>query len=131
MRQQQHLLSAKPVVTALSSYPSNGHIHSQYLGYHVKTDVKVPPHVEPAHVEDDLHPSSLARLPSLVKEIRTPAMKFQPDSSALPVLPKINTKPVEPSKPIRQELTKPKSLAETKKASVEIMSESIVEETVS
>ncbi len=122
----------KPAVpSTVSSYPSNGQIHSQYHGYYVKADVKIPPPEEPVGVEDDLHPSSLARLPPPAKQIQAPTLKSSPAPSPSPVLQKENTKAPEPSKPKRQESSKPKSLAETKKASMEIAPEIIEEESVS
>ncbi|XP_028988615.1 junctophilin-1-like [Betta splendens] len=114
--------------TTLSSCPSNGQIHSQYHGYYVKADVKVPPPDEPAGVDYDLHPSSLARLPPEAKPIWTPPLKSVPAPSPSPVPPKESTKAPEPSKPKRQESTKPKSLAETKKASVDVAPEVVEEE---
>ncbi len=131
--QQEAPPAIKPAVTmtfSTPSYPSNGQIHSQYHGYYVKADVKIPPPEEPVGVEDDLHPSSLARLPPPAKQIREPALKSLPAHSPSQVPPKGGTKVSEPPKPKRQESTKPKSLAETKKSSVEIAPE-IVEESVS
>lgn len=128
VKQQEAPPAVKPTVKSISSYPSNGQIHSQYHGYYVKADVKIPPPEEPFGVEDDLHPSSLARLPPPAKEFRAPALTA---SSPLPVLPKDSTKAPELPKPKRQESTKPKSLAETKKASIEIVPEIVEEEMVS
>lgn len=131
VRQQEAPPAVKPAVPTVSSYPSNGQIHSQYHGYYVKADVKIPPPEEPVGVEDDLHPSSLARLPPPAKEIQAPALRFLPPSSPLPVPPKDSPKAPEPPKPKRQESTKPKSLTETKKASVEIVPEIVEEDMVS
>lgn len=131
VKQQEAPPPVKPAVTTISSYPSNGQIHSQYHGYYIKADVKIPPPEEPFGVEDDLHPSSLARVLPPAKETRAPALKFLPASSPLPVLPKDSTKAPEPPKPKRQESAKPKSLAETKKASIEIVPEIVEEEMVS
>lgn len=132
VRQQEAIPVVKPAVAmTVSSYPSNGQIHSQYHGYYVKADVKIPPPEEPIGVEDDLHPSSLARLPPPAKQIQVPALKLLPAPSPSAVPPKEGTKASEPSKPKRQESTKPKSLAETKKASVEIAPEIVEEESVS
>lgn len=128
VKQEQHPQSVKP---ALSSYPSNGQIHSQYHGYYVKADVKVPPSEEPLSVEDDFHPSSLGRLPPPAKESRTPPQNSLPNSSPSPVPPSTSGKAAETSRSKRLESSRPKSLAETKKASVEIVSEIIEEETVS
>lgn len=124
--------AVKPAVTTtVSSYPSNGQIHSQYHGYYVKADVKIPPPEEPIGVEDDFHPSSLARLPPPTKQIWAPPLKSLPAPTSSPVPPKEGTKATEPPKPKRQESTKPKSLAETKKASVETALEIVEEELVS
>ena len=131
MRQQEGPPVVKPAITTtVSSYPSNGQIHSQYHGYYVKADVKSPPPDEPIGVEDDFHPSSLARLPPPAKQIQMQALKSLPNPSPSLVPPKESTKAPEPPKPKRLESTKPKSLAETKKASMEIAPE-IAEELVS
>nr|XP_046264289.1 junctophilin-1-like [Scatophagus argus] len=129
VRQQEAPPAVRPAVTTtVSSYPSNGQIHSQYHGYYVKADVKIPPPEEPVGVEDDFHPSSLARLPPPAKQIRVTTQKFLPDPSPSPVPPKDSTIALEPPKPKRQESIKPKSLTETKKASVEIVPEIVEEE---
>ncbi|KAG7525743.1 junctophilin-1-like [Solea senegalensis] len=118
----------KPAVdTSASVYPSNGQIHSQYHGYYVKADIKRLPPDDQAALEDDFHPSSLARMPPPAKKSQTPAIKSTSTQSPSSVPLKESTKALEPSKPKRQETMKPKSLAETKKASMEIAPE-IVEE---
>lgn len=122
--------AAKPVVAmTASSYQSNGQIHSQYHGYYVKADVKIPPD-EPFGVEDDLHPSSLARLPPPAKLICAPTPKFllAPTSSQIPT--KESTKAAESLRAKKPESSKPKSLAETKKASVEICTDIVEEDSV-
>lgn len=132
VRQQEAPQAVKPAITTtVTSYPSNGQIHSQYHGYYVKADVTIPPPEDPIGLEDDFHPSSLARLPPPAKQIQVPALKYLPAPSPSPVPPKEGTKTPEPPKPKRVESTKPKSLAETKKASVEIAPEIIEEESVS
>ncbi|XP_070775277.1 junctophilin-1-like isoform X3 [Enoplosus armatus] len=128
--QQEAPPAVKPATT-ISSYPSNGQIHSQYHGYYVKADVKSPPPEEPIGAEDDFHPSSLAFLAPAAKQIRAPALKSLPAPSPSPVPPKEGIKAAEPPKSKRQESTKPKSLAETKKASMEIAPEIVEEESVS
>ncbi|XP_037314831.2 junctophilin-1-like [Pungitius pungitius] len=133
LRQEVRLQEApppvKPAVTAtISSYPSNGQIHSQYHGYYVKADVKIPPPEDAIGVEDELHPSSLARLPPPTKQIWAPAAKSLPPSGPSPVPLKEATKAPEPPKPKRQESSKPKSLSETKKASMETADEIVEEE---
>lgn len=132
VKQHEPPQAVKPAVTTtISSYPSNGQIHSQYHGYYVKADVKSPPPEEPSGAEYDFHPSSLARLPPPAKPIPAPAQKALPPPSPSPVPPKESTKAPEPSKPKRQESHKTKSLAETKKASLDIPSEIVEEESVS
>lgn len=128
VKQEHHPPSVKPT---LSSYPSNGQIHSQYHGYYVKADVKVPPLEEPLSMEDDFHPSSLGRLPPPAKESWASPLKALPNSSPPPVPPSTGGKAAEASRPKRLESSRPKSLAETKKASMEIVSEIREEETVS
>lgn len=128
VKHEQPPHSLKP---ALSSYPSNGQIHSQYHGYYVKADVKVPPPEEPLSVEDDFHPSSLGRLPPPVQESRAPPLKALPNSSPSPVPAVSSAKAAEASRPKRLESGRPKSLAETKKASVDVVSDVKEEERVS
>ncbi|KAM7378708.1 hypothetical protein PAMP_004313 [Pampus punctatissimus] len=129
VKQQEAPLAVKPsVTTTVSSYPSNGQIHSQYHGYFVKADVKIPPPEDPIGVGDDFHPSNLACLPPPAKQILTPPLKSLPAPNSSPVPPKESTKAPELPKPKRQESHKPKSLAETKKASVEISPEIVEEE---
>lgn len=128
MKQEHYPPSVKPT---LSSYPSNGQIHSQYHGYFVKADVKVPPPEELLSMEDDFHPSSLGRLPPPAKDSQASPVKALPNSSPPPVPPNTGGKAAEASRPKRLESSRPKSLAETKKASVEIVSEIKEEETVS
>uniref|UniRef100_A0A668A947 Junctophilin n=1 Tax=Myripristis murdjan TaxID=586833 RepID=A0A668A947_9TELE len=122
VRQQEAPPAPKPAVAkTTSNNPSNGQIHSQYHGYYVKADVKMPPPDEPIGVEDDLHPSSLARLPPPVKQYQAPTPKALPAPTPSPATPKDN-------RPKRQESMKPKSLAETKKASIEITTDIMEEE---
>lgn len=132
VRHQEPVLPAvKPATTTVSSYSSNGQIHSQYHGYYVKADVKTPPPEEPPGSDDHLHPSSLVPvLPEVIK-IQTPARKPPAARSPSPVPPKESTKAPEPAKPKRQESTRPRSLAETKKASMEMVLEVVEEESVS
>lgn len=117
-------LPLKPAPTPASN-PSNGQIHSQFHSYYVKAEVKVPPPEELEGLEDDFHPSSLARLPPPGK---TGAVKALQTRTPSPVPQKDAPKPVD-AKPKRLESTKPKSLAETKKASMEIVTEVVEEET--
>nr|XP_057917631.1 junctophilin-1-like [Doryrhamphus excisus] len=122
VRHQPPTLPAVKASMPISSYPSNGQIHSQYHGYYVKADVKILPPEEPIDVEDDFHPSSLARLPPPTKQMWAPA------PSPSPAPPKEITKAPESSKIKTQESSKPKTLAETKKSSVEISHEIVAEE---
>lgn len=126
LRQKAASLPVKPAAAAVSTYSSNGQIHSQYHGYFVNADTKFPLPDEPVGMDDGLHPSSLAHLPSPVK-----APNFLPVSCPLPVHPKESITAPDPPKSRRQESIKPKCLAETKKASVEIVPEIIEEEMVS
>lgn len=111
-----------------ASNPSNGQIHSQFHSYYVKADIKLPPPEELEGLEDDFHPSSLARLPPPTKTFGPAVAKAPAAPSPSPTPPKEAPKPAD-IKPKRQESTKPKSLAETKKASMEIVSEVVEEET--
>ncbi|TNN58133.1 Junctophilin-1 [Liparis tanakae] len=133
LRQEARLPEAPPAVkpATISSYPSNGQIHSQYHGYYVKADVKMPPPEDPIGAEDDLHPSSLACLPPPAKPIWAPAPKALPAAGPPPAPVKEAAKAPEPAKPKRAESTKPRSLADTKKASMEIASETLEEESFS
>jgi len=126
LRQEARLQEAPPAVkpAPVSSYPSNGQIHSQY-------HVKMPPPEDPIGAEDDLHPSSLACLPPPAKLISAPAPKALPAAGPPPAPVKEAAKAPEPAKPKRAESTKPRSLADTKKASMEIASETLEEESVS
>lgn len=118
-------LPLKPAPPSTNSNPSNGQIHSQFHSYYVKADIKLPPPEELEGLEDDFHPSSLARLPPPTKTLG-PAVTKAP--AAPSPSPKDAPKPAD-IKPKRQESSKPKSLAETKKASMEIVSEVVEEET--
>lgn len=120
-------LPLKPAPPSASANPSNGQIHSQFHSYYVKADIKLPPPEELEGLEDDFHPSSLARLPPPTKAL-SPAVAKAPGPSPSPTPPKDAPKPAD-VKPKRMESTKPKSLAETKKASMEIVSEVVEEET--
>lgn len=114
VKHQELPLLLKPAAPP-STNPSNGQIHSQFHSYYVKADVKVPPPEELEGLEDDFHPSSLAHLPPPAAHCPSPA-------------PLKDTPKAADSMPKRQESTKPKSLAETKKASMEIVPEIMEEE---
>ncbi|XP_073687155.1 junctophilin-1a [Garra rufa] len=87
----------------------NGQLHAAYHSYYVKPVVKLPPPEEPEDEEPEMTQSSLARMPPPPKMVRTPTPK--PD-------PKIR----------KQESIKPKSLADTKKASIDMADETVAEE---
>ncbi|XP_071783534.1 junctophilin-1b [Centroberyx gerrardi] len=129
VRQQEAPPAPKPAVApTTSSNSSNGQIHSQYHGYYVKAEVKIPPPDDPIGLEDDFHPSSLARLPAPAKQFHAPTPKALPAPAPAPAPPKESAKAPEPPRPKRQESNKPKSLAETKKASMEITTDTVEEE---
>ncbi|KAG7268374.1 hypothetical protein CRUP_031985 [Coryphaenoides rupestris] len=141
-RLKEVLPPAKPAVatsTANSNPSSNGQIHSQYHGYYVKADVKKPPPDDhQLDLEDNFHPSSLPHLSTPATQ-RTPASKQAPVLALAPALPapasavvvaskEIQPKAPEPPRLKKQDSHKPKSLAETKKASLEITADLIEEE---
>ncbi|XP_076868980.1 junctophilin-1a [Brachyhypopomus gauderio] len=88
----------------------NGQLHAAYHSYYVKTPVKVLPPEEPEEEELETSPSSLAIItPPPPKLFNTPTPKQE-------------------LKLRKQETIKPKSLSETKKASMEISNEVLEEE---
>ncbi|XP_036377207.1 junctophilin-1a [Megalops cyprinoides] len=102
--------------------PGNGQLHTQYHSYYVKAEVKIPPE-EPEEDEDgQLSQSALARMPPPPpKQFRVPTPK--------PMMAKPAAKDSKPEPKLRkQDSLKPKSLAETKKASMEITSDILEEE---
>lgn len=90
----------------------NGQLHAAYHSYYVKPVVQIPPPEDPEDEEPEMTQSSLARMPPPSKLIRTPTPKVE-------------------AKIRKQESIKPKSLAETKKASLDAANEGLEEETVS
>lgn len=114
---------SKPLApVANASSPGNGELHTQYHGYYVKAEVMMPPD----ELEDEEHhhhhhhhetSTALTRMPPPVKQYRAPTPK--------PVMAK-ESKPEPKLK--KQESLKPKSLAETKKASMEITTDIVEEE---
>lgn len=135
LRQQVRQQEASPAVkqsatTTVSSYSSNGQIHSQYHGYHVKATLKIQPPEEPI---GDLHPSDLVHLlPSPVKQIQPPAPKPLPAPIPSQVPAKDGTKAQEPPKePQKKESSRSRSLAETKRASMEMDPEIVEDKSVS
>ncbi|XP_057179174.1 junctophilin-1a [Triplophysa rosa] len=84
----------------------NGQLHTAYHSYYVKPVVQIPPPEEPEDEEPEMTQSSLARMPPPPKLVRIPTLKIR-----------------------KQESIKPKSLAEAKKASMDIANEGLEEET--
>lgn len=108
-----------PAPVANASSPGNGELHSQYHGYFVKAEVMIPP--DELEVEEHHGTSTaLARMPPPVKQYRAPTPKLVMAKESKPE-PKLK----------KQESIKPKSLAETKKASMEITTDVVEEESVS
>ncbi|NP_001159728.1 junctophilin-1a [Danio rerio] len=94
---------AKPAGTG------NGQLHTAYHSYYVKPVKQLPPPEEPEDEEPEITQSSLARMPPPPKTLNTPTPK-----------PEVKIR--------KQESIKPKSLAETKKASLDLVEEATVEE---
>lgn len=90
--------------------PVNGQLHSEYHSYYVKAPARGPPPPEPEEAEE---PSALAlaRLPPQPRSFSTPTPTPKP--------PSLRDSKSEP-KLRKQDSLKPKSLADTKKASMEI-----------
>ncbi|MBN3322335.1 JPH1 protein, partial [Atractosteus spatula] len=101
----------------------NGQLHSQYHGYYVKAEVKIPPE-EPDDTDASISQTALARMPPPPKQSRSAPAK---PAKAKPAAKESKTEP----KAKRQESIKPKSLAETKKASMEAASDVAEAESVS
>ncbi|XP_067309744.1 junctophilin-1b isoform X2 [Pseudorasbora parva] len=108
--------SKPPAQVANASSPGNGELHSQYHGYFVKAEVMIPPD-DLAEEEHQVTSTALPRMPPPAKQYRAPTPK--------PVMAK-ESKPEPKLK--KQESLKPKSLAETKKASMEITTDIVEEE---
>ncbi|XP_048030011.1 junctophilin-1a [Megalobrama amblycephala] len=87
----------------------NGQLHAAYHSYYVKPMKQLPPPEEPENEEPEMTQSSLARMPPPPKLARMPTPKPEP---------KIR----------KQDSIKPKSLAETKKASIDMADETVAEE---
>ncbi len=99
--------------------PGNGELHSQYHGYYVKAEVMMPPD-DP---EDEETPCNVN-----CSYQDAPTCKAVPHTDPKPVMAK-ESKPEPKLK--KQDSLKPKSLAETKKASMEITTDIVEEESVS
>lgn len=96
----------------LPTLPVNGELHSEYHSYYVKAPTRVPPPPDPEEdVEEEPSALALARMPPQpLKPLGTPTPKppFIPESKSEQKLRK-------------QDSLKPKSLADAKKASMEIV----------
>lgn len=91
--------------------PVNGELHSEYHSYYVKTPAKLPPPPDPEEdPEEEPSAQALARMPP------QPPRSF---STPTPKPPSIRESKSEP-KLRKQDSLKPKSLADTKKASMEL-----------
>uniref|UniRef100_A0A3P9JJ33 Junctophilin n=1 Tax=Oryzias latipes TaxID=8090 RepID=A0A3P9JJ33_ORYLA len=91
--------------------PVNGQLHSEYHSYYVKAPTRVRPPPEPEDVEEEPSALALARMPPQPKSFSMPAPTPKPAS--------VRDTKSEP-KLRKQDSLKPKSLADTKKASMEI-----------
>lgn len=123
------LMTYKPTLpVANSSSPGNGEVHSQYHSYFVKAEVSIPPEEPEEEVEEEKPESAtaLARAPPPVKQYtRTPTPSMPPAKLT-------TTRDIKPEPKLKkQDSLKPKSLSETKKASMEITTDVVEEESVS
>ncbi|XP_063075096.1 junctophilin-1b [Engraulis encrasicolus] len=105
--------ASAPVANTATS-PGNGQVHSEYHGYKVKAEVMLPPDPPEEEMEifephAELEP---VKAPTPVKQYRAPTPKPAGGYDSKPE-PKLK----------KQDSLKPKSLAETKKASLEIASD--------
>nr|XP_019942843.1 PREDICTED: junctophilin-1 [Paralichthys olivaceus] len=91
--------------------PVNGQLHTEYHSYYVKTPTRIPPPPDPEEdVEEELSALALARMPPQPpKSYSTPTPK-----------PASIRESKSDQKLRKQDSQKPKSLADTKKASMEI-----------
>lgn len=98
----------------LPMLPVNGELHSEYHSYYIKAPKKVPPPPDPEEdVDEEPNAQALARMPPQpLKPLGTPIPK--------PSVPESKNDP----KLRKQDSLKPKSLADTKKASMEIVENS-------
>ncbi|KAI5616950.1 junctophilin-1, partial [Silurus asotus] len=109
------------VPVANSSSPGNGEVHSQYHSYFVKAEVSLPPE-EKEEEEKQESPTALVRAPLPVKQYRAP-------TPSLPLAKLAPSKDVKPEPKLKkQDSLKPKSFSETKKASIEITTDVVEEE---
>ncbi|XP_041824750.1 junctophilin-1a isoform X1 [Melanotaenia boesemani] len=91
--------------------PVNGQLHSEYHSYYVKAPTRGPPPPEPEDMDEEPSALALARMPPQHKSVSTPTPTPKPAS--------IRESKSDP-KLRKQDSLKPKSLADTKKASMEI-----------
>lgn len=92
--------------------PVNGQLHSEYHSYYVKAPTRVAPPPDPDPEDLDEEPSALA----LARMPPQPPRSFSTPTPKPPSLRDIKSEP----KLRKQDSLKPKSLADTKKASMEI-----------
>lgn len=104
--------TAPPKPPKLNVPSLNGQLHTAYHSYYVKTQKNIPPPEEPEEEEPEITQPSLARMPPPPKQVQSPTPKLE-------------------TKLRKQESVKPKSLTETKKASMEITNEVLEGDTVS
>lgn len=116
----------KPMApVANSSSPGNGEVHSQYHSYYVKAEVSVPPEELEEEEKKQGSTTALARAAPPVKQYRTPTPSIPPAKLS-------TTRDIKPEPKLRkQDSLRPKSLSETKKASMEITTDVVEEESVS
>uniref|UniRef100_H3CRX1 Junctophilin n=1 Tax=Tetraodon nigroviridis TaxID=99883 RepID=H3CRX1_TETNG len=92
--------------------PVNGELHSEYHSYYVKAPTRVPPPPDPEEdVEEEPSAQALARMPP---------QPLKPLGTTTPKPPSIPESKSD-QKLRKQDSLKPKSLADTKKASMEIV----------
>ncbi|KAG7319413.1 hypothetical protein KOW79_016556 [Hemibagrus wyckioides] len=120
------LMPYKPTApVANSSSPGNGEVHSQYHSYFVKAEVSIPPEEPEEEVEEENPESTtaLARTPAPVKQYtRAPTPSLPPAKLA-------TSRDIKPEPKLKkQDSLKPKSLSESKKASMEITTDVVEEE---
>lgn len=110
---QQSTAASLPL-SHLPTLPVNGELHSEYHSYYVKAPTRVPPPPDPEEdVEEEPNAQALARMPPQpLKTLGTPIPK--------PSVPENKSD----QKLRKQDSLKPKSLADTKKASMEIVENS-------
>lgn len=90
--------------------PVNGELHSEYHSYYVKAPTKIPPPPDPEEdMEEEPSALALARMPPQSNKYGTPSPK-----------PSSTLESKGDQKLRKQDSLKPKSLADTKKASMEI-----------